>query len=364
MILDSDGPVADADASARLRALALARVERYGRPVYFDLTADAITPVPDSAGESFRSAIFTFRPAMYAGVTLSFGEASEILRKNEAIRDAVIVRECAARPASDCGGAVHIAATTLVRDTESASARKLRNVAATVASLRASTLILVTAGWPYLDEQRAGLGGAVRDLRAAGARLVVLRVPARVEYHGLVHDASETVAARLSATFIALNGQPDVQRAHQALADAEQVVPAPSVDMPPASPAPPAPVRPADATPGPVSPSGPGPDLSDEVSGAQPRTWHSSNGPSPPPSGTSTTSRRTACHVGSARRGQRSPPSRAGGNSTRSCSLSGCRRPGAGSPSGTSWRSTASRDRPTIGGCRRCSVGRPCQSTS
>ena len=265
VILDSDGPVADADASARLRALALARVERYGRPVYFDLTADAISPVPDSAGESFRSAIFTFRPAMYAGVTMSFGEASEILRKNEAIRDAVIVRECAARPASDCGGAVHIAATTLVRDTESASARKLRNVVATVTSLRGSTLILVTAGWPYLDEQRAGLGDAVRDLRAAGARLVVLRVPARVEYHGLVHDASETLAARLSATFIALNDQPDVQRAHQALAGAEQAVPASSVDMPPASPAAPAPIRPADATPGPVGPAGPGPDLSDAV---------------------------------------------------------------------------------------------------
>ena len=69
VILDSDGPVANAEASARLRALALARVERYGRPVYFDLTADAITPVPDSAGESFRSATFTFRPPIYAGVS-------------------------------------------------------------------------------------------------------------------------------------------------------------------------------------------------------------------------------------------------------------------------------------------------------
>ena len=92
VILDSDGPVANAEASARLRALALARVERYGRPVYFHLTADAITPVPDSAGECFRNATFTFRPPIYAGVSLSFGEASEILRKNEAARDTVIVR--------------------------------------------------------------------------------------------------------------------------------------------------------------------------------------------------------------------------------------------------------------------------------
>ena len=269
VILDSDGPVANAEASARLRALALARVERYGRPVYFVLTADAITPVPDVAGESFRSATFTFRPPIYAGVSLSFGEASEILRMNEAARDTVVVRECAARPASDCGGAVHSAATTLVRDTESASARKLRSVVATATSRRAAAVILVTAGWPYLDEQRLGLGDAVRDLRAAGARLVVLRVPARVDYQGLVHDASEALATRLSATFIALNDQPDVERAQQALADTEQVAPPTSSNVPAIPPATAEPIRPADASTVPDVPPGPGPDPgpdpSDEV---------------------------------------------------------------------------------------------------
>ena len=103
---------------------------------------------------------------------------------------------------------------------------------ATATSHRAAAVILVTAGWPYLDEQRLGLGDAVRDLRAAGARLVVLRVPARVEYQGLVHDASEAIATRLSATFIALNDQPDVERAQQALADAEQVAPPTSANIP------------------------------------------------------------------------------------------------------------------------------------
>ena len=271
VILDSDGPVANAEASARLRALALARVERYGRPVYFHLTADAITPVPDSAGESFRSATFTFRPPIYAGVSLSFSEASEILRKNEAARDTVIARECAARLASDCGGAVHIAATTLVRDTESASARKLRSVVATATSRRAAAVILVTAGWPYLDEQRLGLGDAVRDLRAAGARLVVLRVPARVDYQGLVRDASEAIATRLSATFIALNDQPDVERAQQALADAEEVAPPTSANVPAVPPATTQPIRPADASTVPGVPPGPGhdpgPDPGDEVLG-------------------------------------------------------------------------------------------------
>ncbi len=109
-------------------------------------------------------------------------------------------------------------------------------------------VILVTAGWPYLDEQRLGLGDAIRDLRAAGTRLVVLRTPSRVDYTGLVHDASETVASRLSATFIALNDQRDVDRAHQALADAEQAAPATSAGRAAVPPTAPEPSRPADAS--------------------------------------------------------------------------------------------------------------------
>jgi hypothetical protein len=248
VIVDTDGPVANAETSARLREQALARVERYGLPVYFDLTADAITPVPDNAGESFRRATFTFQPPIYAGVSLSFGEASEILRKNEAVRDAVIRRECSTSPASDCGGAVHAAATTLVTDTEGASSRKLRRLAATATSRRAATLILITAGWPYHDEQRLGLGDAIRELRAAGTRLVVLRVPALVLYRGLVKDASETVASRLSATFIALTDQRDIERAHQALVGAEHVAPETSADIPVVSPTAPGPRLPADAS--------------------------------------------------------------------------------------------------------------------
>ena len=51
--------------------------DRDDHPVYFDLTSDAITPVPDSAGESFRRAAFQYRLPIYAGVSLSFDEASE-----------------------------------------------------------------------------------------------------------------------------------------------------------------------------------------------------------------------------------------------------------------------------------------------
>ncbi len=264
VILDSDGPVADAESSARLRGQALARVERYGRPVYFDLTADAITPVPDSAGESFRSASFTFRPPIYNGVSLSFGEASEILRKNETVRDAVIVRECAARPASDCGGAVHSAATTLVKDTESASARKLRQVVATATSQRAATVILVTAGWPYLDEQRLGLGDAIRDLRAAGVRMVVMRVPARGRLLGA--GARRERGRRLTPVSHVHRAQrsADVQRAHAALADAEQMV-ATSAGVPAVPSTAVEPIRPADATPAPDIPPEPGPELGDDV---------------------------------------------------------------------------------------------------
>jgi hypothetical protein len=233
VIVDSDAPVANAGASARLREHALADVERYGRPAYFDLTASAITRVPENAGDSFRRATFAFQPPTYAGVSISFDEASEILRKNEAVRDAVIRRECVTSPDAGCGAAVHAAATTLAAETELASSRKLRHLVETATSVRPALLVLVTAGWPYRDERRIGIDAVVRELEAAGTRLVVLRVPALVAYQGLVRDASETVASRLSATFIALHDERDVERAHRALAHDDRAAPAQSLEPEP-----------------------------------------------------------------------------------------------------------------------------------
>jgi len=265
VIIDSDGPAASAEASARLRDQALTDVDRDDHPVYFDLTSDAITPVPDSAGESFRRAAFQYRLPIYAGVSLSFDEASEILRRNEAVRDTVIRRECSRSAATDCGGAVHTAATALITDTEAASSRKLRHLVDTATSRRGATLVLISAGWPYQDEQRVGLNNAIRELRTAGVRLVVLRVPALVDYTGLVKDASETVASRLSAPFIALDGDRDIRRAHQALGNDAHAAPAASADIPLATPRATETRFPADPTTVPNPAPGPGADFDDDV---------------------------------------------------------------------------------------------------
>ena len=147
VILDVDAPLADPENSTQLRERALADVERNGHPVYFELTAGAIRSVSDEARESFRSSKLPIPPPpAYNGVSLSFTEAAEILRKNEAVRDTVIRRAC---PTSgDCGAAVHAAALALTRDTEVASATKLQHLASLARQQPATTLVLVTAGGP------------------------------------------------------------------------------------------------------------------------------------------------------------------------------------------------------------------------
>jgi lambda repressor-like predicted transcriptional regulator len=215
-IIDVDAPVANAENSTRLRERALADAERDGHPVYFELTADAIRPVQDEARDSFRSSKLPIHPPpAYNGVSLSFTEAAEILRKNEAVRDTVIRRAC---PTSgECGAAVHAAALALTRDTEVASAAKLQHLANFARQQPATTLVLVTAGWPYRDEESLKLDAIVRDLRADGTTLTVLRVPATIVYGRLVKDASERITSRVAGTFIALNDDQDAERARRML---------------------------------------------------------------------------------------------------------------------------------------------------
>jgi hypothetical protein len=216
VILDVDAPLADPENSTQLRERALADVERNGHPVYFELTAGAIRSVPDEARESFRSSKLPIpSPPAYNGVSLSFPEAAEILRKNEAVRDTVIRRAC---PTSgDCGAAVHAAALALTRDTEVASATKLQHLASLARQQPATTLVLVTAGWPYRDEESLRLDAIVRDLRAGGTKLTVLRVPASIAYGRLVKDASERITSQLAGTFIALKDDEGAERARRML---------------------------------------------------------------------------------------------------------------------------------------------------
>jgi hypothetical protein len=179
VVVDSDAPVTDAGTALLVRERALSLVELHGRAGYFDLTATSLTRVDDDQAGSFRRTPFNTQTPRYAGVSLSVGEASEILRKNEAVRDTVIHRECSARAITDCGGAVHAAATTLLSDTEATSRGKLLRVTDLARARGGRPLILVTAGWPSRDDGRVDLDRAVRVLRAAGTRLLVMRLPPR-----------------------------------------------------------------------------------------------------------------------------------------------------------------------------------------
>jgi len=221
VIVDADVPAVVAQSAARLRHLALGDIDRYGHARYFRLRAQSIDAISDAEVDSFRRTVFSVQAPAYNGVAVTFAEAFEILRKNEAVRDAVVRRECAASRASDCAGTVHAAALGVVADTEASSAGKLRHVVETAAARPGSRIVLVTGGLPYRDEQQLQLRAAVRDLQSAGCSLVVLRGPGGVVFRDLVLDASETLAARLSATasFIRLEDEQAVERARRLLAE-------------------------------------------------------------------------------------------------------------------------------------------------
>jgi hypothetical protein len=230
-VVDSEERLDDAATSLRMQVLADAHRRAAGAS-FVDLTSAAVKPVPDSARDSFFLTLSSEKGRNRdPGVSVSFTEAVEILRRNEAVRDAVIRRECGATPPSSCGGSVHVAAATLVSDVEQASARKLRHCRDAAVSRPGTLLVLVSAGWPYRDERRVNLGSTVENFRRSGSRLLVLRLPTRESYGPLVKDATESLAARLSATFVQLHDERDLTRIREVLASH---VPAPNAATLPA----------------------------------------------------------------------------------------------------------------------------------
>ncbi len=98
----------------------------------------------------------------------------------------------------------------------------------------AASVVLVSAGWPYRDERGIGLADALRDLRAVPARLVVVRVPSPTDFGGLIRDAAETLASRLSADFITVSDDADAEVANRRMSRALHIE-APQVAAPPPS---------------------------------------------------------------------------------------------------------------------------------
>ena len=155
LIIDSDSPVAEAAAADRYLRAALAGIGRDAAVVSFQLTARGSHRIPGEGLDVLPLVHFEPVAQRYAGAALTLAEASDILRNNEAVRDAVIRRECAGRSSRDCNGAVHAAAIALVEDADSATAHKIQSAAEVARTTRATTIILATAGWPTRDARSA-----------------------------------------------------------------------------------------------------------------------------------------------------------------------------------------------------------------
>jgi len=230
LIIDADSPVADATDADRLLSAALTEVARDAAVVSFQLTARESRRIPGDAGDTLPLVHFDPPSPQYAGIALSLTEAADILRHNEAVRDAVIRRACAGQTARDCAGAVHAAAIAAVDDADAAVTHKVRAIAEIARTTRAQTIVLATAGWPARNA-RPSLDAAVRDLRTAGSRLVIWRLPPAVAYTGAVRDAAATIVSAFKASTVRLESDQDLARARATLAGRGTVV-APAREAP------------------------------------------------------------------------------------------------------------------------------------
>ena len=194
VVIDTDSPALAPDEATRLRTALLDGLDpattRYAR-----LSREGLAVV--SAGEAPRLIGTTYLAPPPPEVT--FAEAVEILRGNQAVRDDLLARRCGGR--SGCGSPMAARVEATVRDTERRTARKVRSIAGVARANPGARLVVLTAGWPTRDDGRAGIGAAVRELRASGVTLVVVRVAGVVRFQGLVRDAAERLAAHLGAAF-------------------------------------------------------------------------------------------------------------------------------------------------------------------
>lgn len=199
VILDGDAPASDPADAARLRVDLLERVDPGATASYFELTADGLAAVPPADAADVRRTVYTVTPPSYDGLMVTFADAVEILRGNEAVRDTVVARACTAG-ARSCGAVVRAAAEAEVKRVESASARKLAALAGRVEAWRGATVVIVTPGWAVRDERRVDLRRALTRLRAAKVTLVVVQPAPREPFRGLVRDAAASLATQLPAT--------------------------------------------------------------------------------------------------------------------------------------------------------------------
>jgi hypothetical protein len=211
IVIDTDSPIADVNAADRLVKAAVEGFDQPRTTISYQLTSRGASRIPDGDGSVIPLVHFDNRRPASERVSMTVFEASEIVRKNEATRDAVIRRECGEQPAPECGGAVHARAIAAVEDADAAALTKARALAEIARTTHARTIVLATAGWPTRNT-RPDLDAVVRDLQAAGSRLVVWRLPSAIAYKDLIRDSAESLGSRSKATVMPLRSDSDAAR--------------------------------------------------------------------------------------------------------------------------------------------------------
>lgn len=257
VVIDTDSPVLAADETVRVRAALLegldpatTRVARLTRETAAVVPADAVRALVETV------------TMVGAAPEVTYPEAVEILRGNQAIRDELLARRCGPPVQPGCGSRLAARVDAVARDTERATASKLRRLVALAVASRGARVVLVSSGWPTRDDGRAGLAPALAALRASGVQLAMVRTEGVVAFQGLVRDAVERLAARLGAGFVTVSTDADVAAARARLgldgppaeAAADVAEPEAAAATPPArdasatTPSPDAPARADDAT--------------------------------------------------------------------------------------------------------------------
>lgn len=211
VVIDTDSPALSPDAARGVRTALVEGLDptttRYAR-----LTREGLALVSGDEAPRLIGTTYLAPPSP----EVSFAEAAEILRGNQAVRDDLLARRCGG--ASGCGSRMAALVEATARDTERISARKVRWIGEAARTHPRVRLVLVSAGWPTRDDARAGIARAVRELRANGVTLEVVRVAGVVRFQGLVRDATERLAAHLGAPFSTPIDAADIAQARGGLA--------------------------------------------------------------------------------------------------------------------------------------------------
>jgi len=161
-----------------------------------DLQAKGAEPLTDCLAQNYLSTLFPDEHRVYSGVSMRLAEASAVLARNEAVRDAIIRRECAdALRSSGCEATVHAAAIARIADAQNETDRKLAALNRIIAERHPQVIVLVTAGMAFQHEPKA-----VREVAAAvredGARFIHAALESPFKIEGVLRDAAATLTSR------------------------------------------------------------------------------------------------------------------------------------------------------------------------